>query len=168
MTGTVIFVKLFAACRYDKFNAEGEAKRSYCFSFYFAGHCFCAFHYMIYMLCNAGPEESIHYWRASTHLQPGTNFFSAKQTELLFEIELKFGFKDGAQFLEIGLTSGSVSALPIAIIPGTRTPSVKTGPKKCCMFGVRRKGTTSLEMYIGGAWGAVDGANAVCIGEHNI
>jgi hypothetical protein len=40
------------------------------------------------MLCNTSPEEGVHHWRASTHLQPGRDFLSAKQAKLLFEIEL--------------------------------------------------------------------------------
>jgi hypothetical protein len=36
------------------------------------------------------------------------------------------------------------------------------------MFGVRRKGTTSFEVYMGSGWGAAEGANAVYLGEYKI
>lgn len=60
-------------------------------------------------------------------------------------------------------TSGSVNALPIAIIPDTRMPSVNIGPKKCCIFGVSRNGTTSFEAYTGNGCGTLMGAKAVCL-----
>lgn len=35
------------------------------------------------------------------------------------------------------------------MMPVARMPSVKIGPMKCCMFGVRRKGTGSEECIAG-------------------
>jgi len=46
-------------------------------------------------------------------------------------------------------TSGSVNERAIAIIPDDRSPSVKMGPRRCCMLGVRRNGTISLVANIG-------------------
>ena len=41
-------------------------------------------------------------------------------------------------------TSGSVRQRPMAMMPDAKMPSVQMGPTKVCMFGVKRKGTTSL------------------------
>jgi len=42
----------------------------------------------------------------------------------------------------------------MAIRPDVRIPSVNAGPKKFCMFGVKRKGTASFDAKIG-AWFAI-------------
>lgn len=44
----------------------------------------------------------------------------------------------------IAYLGGSVRDRPIATIPDVKMPSVNIVPKKFYMFGVRRKGTTSL------------------------
>jgi hypothetical protein len=48
-----------------------------------------------------------------------------------------------------GATSGSVNDRAIDSIPDVSIPSVKMGPTKCCIFGVKRKGTTSFVAKIG-------------------
>lgn len=45
--------------------------------------------------------------------------------------------------------SGIVSDLEIAVVAAVTTPSTPTRVMKCCMFGVRRKGTDSLELMRG-------------------
>jgi hypothetical protein len=46
-------------------------------------------------------------------------------------------------------TSGSVRHLPITMMPVVNNPSVNTGPKNLCIFGVKRKGTASLDANTG-------------------
>lgn len=46
-------------------------------------------------------------------------------------------------------TSGSVRHLPITMMPVANNPSVNTGPKNLCIFGVKRKGTASLDANTG-------------------
>lgn len=55
---------------------------------------------------------------------------------------------------QVCLTSLSVNALAIDMMPVTRTPSTPIGVMKCCMLGVRRKGTGSEFANSGlpGAW----------------
>ena len=61
---------------------------------------------------------------------------------------------NGVSFFRISITkthytSGSVKDRAIAKIPEVRIPSVNIGPRKVCMFRVRRKGTTSLVAHTG-------------------
>jgi len=90
-------------------------------------------------------------------MQPCHDLVASKQAELLFQIKL-----EGTQINRIfcnslnKITSGSVRQRPMAIIPDVKTPSVKMGPKKFCIFGVKRKGTASFEANIG-AWLATPG-----------
>ena len=124
---------------------------SYIVSLDLASHSLRALHDVLCVSSNKFSELGIEGPWSLTQCQPIDNVISAKQTKLLLQVKLqqKDSVRHNRKSQKLYHTSGSVRERPMAIMPDVRTPSMKTGPMKVCMFGVRRNGTMSGVAYMG-------------------
>lgn len=123
-----------------------EIHNTYSLAFNLTGYRFCSLYDLVCMSRGTLPKCRIDGPGSSAKLEPCCHFFSAQEAKLLFEVKLVTEISAVIRRNnKLKHTSGSVKARPIDIIPDTRIPSVKIGPRKLCILGVRRKGTTSLE-----------------------
>ena len=100
---------------------------------------------MVDVSIHAALEQVINPVGTTTHAKPRKDFIFTKKAKLLLEVKLEDFFVSVlVSSRTLQPTSGSVRDLPIAIIPDVKMPSVNIVPKKFCMLGVSRKGTTSV------------------------
>jgi hypothetical protein len=100
---------------------------------------------MVNVGIHATLEQVINSVGATTEAKPRKDFIFTKKAKLLLEVKLEKKNRQCFRLIsDSAPTSGSVRDLPIAIIPEVKIPSVNIGPKKFCILGVSRKGTTSV------------------------